>query len=279
MLHYLRETQRSALDHLNRPSYYERNEYMVLDAATVRNLELVEPLFAGERRDSTLVYVLDKTSTGMGGRLLRQCLLHPSCELREIESRLDAVEELSSKVIIRSDLRKTLESVLDLERLLAKITLGTAGPRELSALGKSIAKLPEIKKLACQLDSPRLRQDFEPLDDIRDRIARSISDEPPVNIAEGGTIRDGFHPDLDELRDISRNSRQYIAAIESRERAATNIASLKIRFNNVFGYYIEISKANLQLSPRHVRTQTDPCERGAVHHAGIEGIGSQSVFG
>jgi DNA mismatch repair protein MutS len=257
VLHYLRETQRSALDHLNRPSYYERNDYMVLDAATVRNLELLEPLFAGERRDSTLIYVLDKTCTGMGGRLLRQRMLQPSCELGEIEARLGAVEELTAKVIVRTDLRKLLGSVLDIERLLAKVTLGTAGPRELHALGKSLARLPDIAKLTANLDSPRLRQEFDLLTDIREKILGALSDEPPVAITEGGTIRDGFDSALDELRDISRNSRQYIAAIEVRERAATNIASLKVRFNNVFGYYIEVSKVNLHLVPgTYERKQT-----------------------
>src|SRR6185437_3610328 len=155
-------------------------------------------------------YVLDKTATGMGGRLLRQRLLNPSSDLPEIESRLGAVEELAAKVIVRSNLRKTLESILDLERLLAKITLGSAGPREVLALGRSLAKLPEIVKLTDQLDSPRLRPEFDVVADVRDRILRAISDEAPVNIADGGAIRDGFDAALDELRDISRNSRQYI---------------------------------------------------------------------
>jgi DNA mismatch repair protein MutS len=257
VLHYLRETQRSALDHLNPPSYYERNDYMVLDAATVRNLELVEPLFAGESRDSTLIHVLDKTCTGMGGRLLRQRMLQPSCERNEIEQRLDAVEELTVKVIARTELRKTLGTVLDIERLLAKITLGTAGPREVHALGKSLAKLPEIARLTAQLESSRLRQDFDQLTDVRDRILNALADEPPVVLTDGGAIRDGFDKALDELRDISRNSRQYIAAIEMRERAATNISSLKVRFNNVFGYYIEVSKVNLHLVPAtYERKQT-----------------------
>ena len=242
---------------------------MVLDAATVRNLELVEPLFAGERRDSTLIYVLDKTSTGMGGRLLRQRLLHPCCELRRLNRAWMRCEELAGKVIIRSDLRKTLESVLDLERLLAKITLGTAGPRELLALGKSIAKLPEIAKLDLPVGVSAIAARHSTRSTtFATKFSRAISDEPPVNIwPRAERYATDFDPDLDELRDISRNSRQYIAAIETRERAATNIHSLKIRFNNVFGYYIEISKANLHLAPGTLRTQTDPCERGAVHHA------------
>jgi DNA mismatch repair protein MutS len=257
VLHYLRDTQRSALDHVNRPTYYQRTDYMVLDAATIRNLELVEPLFAGERRDATLIHVLDQTKTGMGGRLLRQRLLQPSCDQAEIESRLDAVQELTLKVVVRLDLRKALGSVLDLERLLARISLGTAGPRELMALGRSLAALPAIERLLGQVEADRLRQHLDLVEEVRDMILKAISDEPPVNLADGGAIRDGFHAELDEYRDISRNSRQYIAAIETRERAATGISSLKVRFNNVFGFYIEISKANLQLAPAaYERKQT-----------------------
>ena len=138
VLHYLRETQRGTLDHLDRPGYYDRADAMILDAVTVRNLELVEPLFAGERKDSTLISVLDQTSTGMGGRLLRRRLLRPALIQSEIEARLDAVSQLLSQTIERSELRKTLGGILDLERLLAKVTIGTAGPRDLLALGRSL---------------------------------------------------------------------------------------------------------------------------------------------
>ena len=257
VLHYLRDTQKSALDHLNRPNFYQRHDHMVLDAATVRNLELVEPLFAGEKRDSTLIYVLDQTCTGMGGRLLRRRLLNPSCNRAEIEMRLDATAELISKVILRAELRKVLGSIQDLERLLAKITLNTAAPRDVLALGRSLQQLPRLANLIEQLEAPDLRNKIETVDDARERILTAIADEPPVSMADGGAIRDGFNAELDELRDISRNSRQYIAAIETRERAATGIQSLKVRFNNVFGYYIEISKANLPLTPTtYERKQT-----------------------
>jgi len=257
VLHYLRDTQKSAMEHLNRPAYYERTDHMVLDAATVRNLELVEPLFAGESKESTLISVLDKTCTGMGGRLLRRRLLNPACQLEEIESRLDAVGELAGKVILRGDLRKTLSLIHDLERLLAKVTLGSATPREMLGLGRSLAQLPHLTALTTQLESVAFKRDMDPVADVRDNILASISDEPPVNLADGGTIRDGFSAELDELRDISRNSRQYIAAIETRERAQTGIQSLKVRFNNVFGYYIEVSKANQALVPAsYERKQT-----------------------
>jgi DNA mismatch repair protein MutS len=257
VLHYLRDTQKSAMEHLNRPAYYERTDHMVLDAATVRNLELVEPLFAGESREATLIHVLDKTSTGMGGRLLRRRLLNPACQLNEIESRLDAVSELTGKVIARADLRKTLASIQDLERLLAKVTLGSATPREMLGLGRSLQHLPHLVLLMGQLESPALKRDIDTVADVSGKILAAISDEPPVNLTDGGTIRDGFHPELDELRDISRNSRQYIAAIETRERAHTGIQSLKVRFNNVFGYYIEVSRANQALVPSgYERKQT-----------------------
>ncbi|MBV8513920.1 MAG: DNA mismatch repair protein MutS, partial [Acidobacteria bacterium] len=257
VLHYLRETQKSALQHLDRPAFYERCGHMMLDAATVRNLELVDPLFAGESREATLIHILDKTCTSMGGRLLRKRLLNPARNVEEIEARLDAVAELGAKVILRGDLRKALSLVQDLERLLAKVTLGTAGPRDVLALGRSLAQLPTIAELAAQCDTPGLRREIDLVEDVRRHILAAIAEEPPVNLAEGGTIRDGFHPELDELRDISRNSRQYIAALETRERTRTGIQSLKDRFNNVFGYYIEISKANLHLAPAdYERKQT-----------------------
>jgi DNA mismatch repair protein MutS len=260
ILHYLRDTQKSALDHLAQPSYYDRSEFMILDSVTVRNLELLEPLFAGESKHSTLIHVLDQTCTGMGGRLLRQRLLNPSITASEIEARLDAVQEMLQRTIDRAELRKLLGNILDLERLLAKLTLGTAGPRELLALARSLAIIPKLKQQAGELQSARLMQIRAGLDEIpevRDRILTAIAEEPPASLADGGTIRAGYHAELDELRDISRNSRQYIAQIEIRERSRTGIQSLKVRFNNVFGYYIEISKANLDRAPRdYERKQT-----------------------
>ncbi len=258
VLHYLRDTQRGALDHLDRPGYYDRADAMILDAVTVRNLELVEPLFAGERKDSTLISVLDQTSTGMGGRLLRRRLLRPALVRMEIEARLDAVTQLLSQTIERAELRKTLGSILDLERLLAKVTIGTAGPRDLLALGKSLSLIPALKFTPGNaLRLAEISSQLDAVPEVYTRILTSIAAGPPVNLADGGTIRDGFHAELDDLRDISRNSRQYIAQIEVRERARTGIASLKVRFNNVFGYYIEISKANQQLAPAdYERKQT-----------------------
>jgi len=260
ILHYLCDTQKSALDHLDRPAFYDRCDSMILDAVTVRNLELLDPLFAGESKESTLINVLDQTCTGMGGRLLRQRLLRPCLQIEEIEQRLDGVEEVLQATIARSEIRKLLAGVLDLERLLAKLTLGTAGPRELLALGRSLAVVPKLKEHCSAFRSARLAQIANQLDEVpgvRGRILNAIAEEPPANLADGGTIRSGYHAELDELRDISRNSRQYIAQIEARERGRTAIQSLKVRFNNVFGYYIEISKANLHLAPSdYERKQT-----------------------
>ena len=247
LLHYLRETQRAALDHLERPAFYNRADTLVLDATTVRNLELAEPLFAGESKESTLLHVLDRTRTGMGGRLLRRRMLAPSINVAEINARLDAVAEMHATPILRFAIGGDLASILDLERLLSKLALATAGPRDLAALARSLAMVPSLKKRLEGAKSQHL--DLDEIADVRDPVLAALADEPPVNLADLGIIRDGFDPRLDELRDISKNSKTYLAQIEQRERTRTNIGSLKVRFNNVFGYYIEISKANLHLAP------------------------------
>jgi len=196
----------------------------------------------------------------MGGRLLRRRLLAPSIELPEIEARLDAVEELHASAIFRAEIIKDLASILDLERLLSRISLASAGPRDVAALARSLAVTPGLKARLAQARSARLCDIGERLDEVpelRDRIFSTLSDEPPVNLAEGGAIRPGVHQGLDELRDISSNSKIYLAQIEQRERTRSGIASLKVRFNNIFGYYIEISKANLHLAPSdYERKQT-----------------------
>lgn len=265
ILHYLRDTQRAALDHLDRPTYYDRADSMVLDAVTIRNLELIEPLFAadagsGGQPQPTLLAVLDQSSTGMGGRLLRQRLLRPSMNRAEIEQRLDAVGELLQQTILRAELRKQLSGILDLERLLAKVTLGSAGPRDVLALGRSLEKIPSLKRCFDTQQAERLRDlhgRLDELPDVANLILEAIADEPPINLVDGGTIRAGYHAELDEYRDLSQNGKQYIAQIEARERQRTGIASLKVRFNNVFGYYIEITRANQHLAPAdYERKQT-----------------------
>jgi DNA mismatch repair protein MutS len=255
VLHYLRDTQRAALDHLDRPTFYDRADSMILDAVTVRNLELLEPVFAadaGSMQQATVLAVVDQTLTGMGGRLLRQRLLRPSMNRDEIEQRLDAVGELLQQTILRAELRKQLGGILDLERLLAKVTLGSAGPRDLLALGRSIEKIPALKRCFDTQQATRLRSIHDSIDELTDvanLILEAIADEPPLNIVDGGTIRAGYHAELDELRDLSQNGKQVIAQIEARERQRTGIQSLKVRFNNVFGYYIEITRANQHLAP------------------------------
>jgi DNA mismatch repair protein MutS len=265
ILHYLRDTQRTALDHLDRPTFYDRAEFMALDAVTIRNLELIEPIFSADsagpqQQQATVLAVLDQTQTGMGGRLLRQRLLQPSLNLPEIEQRLDAVAELLQETILRAELRKELSGILDIERLLAKVTLGSAGPRDVLALGRSLEKIPGLRRCFDTRQAARLRAIHERLDelpDVANLILEAIADEPPLNLSDGGSIRSGFNSELDDLRDLSRNGRQYLAQIEARERDRTGIQSLKIRFNNVFGYYIEITRANLHLAPAdYERKQT-----------------------
>jgi DNA mismatch repair protein MutS len=255
LLHYLKETQKAALSHLAQPAFYERTDAMILDAVTVRNLELIDPLFAsdlGGSRNSTLISVLDLTVTSMGARLLRSLLLRPLFDPAQINARLDAVQELSAATIIRAESRALLAELGDMERLLAKVTMNTAGPRELLALGRSLAVIPRLKHQAAQLTANLLSHTHAQIDEhapLRDRVLTTLSDEPPVTLNDGNIIRDGIHPELDQLRDIQRNGKQYIAQIEIRERDRTGIQSLKVRFNNVFGYYIEISRANLHLVP------------------------------
>jgi DNA mismatch repair protein MutS len=263
VLAYLAETQRSALDHVERPAFYDRGGAMLLDAVTVRNLELVEPMFSADldgRKDATLLSVLDRTETGMGGRRLRQRLLRPALELGEIEARLDAVDELKKDTIGRAKLRAKLREMLDLERLLARVTLGSATPRDLLGLGRTLVRVAELRPLVEAYHSARLREALVGLDDVaeaREPILAAMADEPPLNLADGGVIRAGYHAELDELRNLAKNSRQIIAAIEQRERERTGISSLKVRYNNVFGFYIEISKANMHLAPAdYERKQT-----------------------
>ncbi|MEP6960902.1 MAG: DNA mismatch repair protein MutS [Acidobacteriota bacterium] len=252
ILHYLRETQRSALEHLERPAFYDRANALVLDATTVRNLELVEPLFQGETKESTLLHVLDRTRTGMGGRMLRRRLLAPSIDRTEIDQRLDAVAELHGATILRAELAKELASILDLERLLSKVSLASAGPRDLHALARSLAVIPSLKQRLAERTSIRLldiRERMDEVAEVRDEVLHTLADEPSVSLLDGNVIRTGCNADLDELRDISQNSKSYLVQIEQRERTRTGISSLKVRFNNVFGYYIEISKANMRLVP------------------------------
>ncbi len=289
IVHYLRETSAigahkpedsarvpslrpagTGLEHLDRIGYYEQQNAMILDQITARNLELVEPA-PGDDASATLVGAIDETATGMGARLLRAWILRPEISLSEIEERLNAVAELKSRTIAREEIHSELEGILDLERLMSRITLGIATPRDLLALRASLEKIPSVRGLILEeADSQRpavarepgapaqpvgggrlraLREQMDELADVRDIIARAIADDPPAMPNDPGVIRRGFHAELDELRSILTDGRQTIAAMEDRERKRTGIASLKIRYNQVFGYYIEVSKPNLPLVP------------------------------
>jgi DNA mismatch repair protein MutS len=252
ILHYVRSTQRGTLEHVDRVGFYDRQDCLVLDAVTVRNLELVDPLFSGTSTEVTLFRTLDATLTPMGKRLLRAWLLRPSIDLIEISARQDSVAAGLTQTIDREELRRQLERVLDLERLLSRVTLETANARDLLALAASFSHLPRIKNGLERLSAARIQQLnilIDPLADLCERIAKSIIAEPPLSLNDGGIIRGGIDAELDELRDLSRNSKQYIAQIEERERQRTGINSLKVKFNSVFGYYLEVTKPNLHLVP------------------------------
>ncbi len=267
ILHYVRSTQKGSLQHVDRIGFYDRQEYLVLDAVTVRNLELVEPLFANTGTEVTLFRALDATLTPMGKRLLRSWMLRPSINVAEISLRLDAVEAGVKDFIAREELRRALEGVLDVERLLSRVTLETANPRDVLALCASLNRIPLVRGAVGRLFENRhgdssahetktrparlieLHGLLDELADLRERIEITIVPEPPLTLADGGVIQPGLNAELDELRNLSRNSKQYIAQIEERERKRTGIGSLKVKFNSVFGYYIEISKANLHHAP------------------------------
>jgi DNA mismatch repair protein MutS len=298
IVHYLRETsaigaQRAegaasangpgGLEHLDRIAYYQQQDAMILDPVTARNLELTEPA-SGDDSSATLLRAMDQTATGMGARLLRAWMLRPEISRPEIEARLDAVAQLKSATVAREEIGRYLQSILDLERLTSRITLGLATPRDLLALRNSLEQIPIVRTFlrsafgapeaneaeentksssAAAGVNPRgrrlaeLHDRTDEMDDVRDLIARGIADDPPALANDPGAIRRGYDAELDELRDILKQGRQIIASMEERERKRTGIASLKIRYNQVFGYYIEISKTNLHLAPAdYERKQT-----------------------
>ncbi len=260
ILYYVCSTQRGALDHVDRIGWYERQDCLVLDAVTVRNLELIEPLFAGADEGVTLFRSIDTAMTPMGKRLLRAWLLRPSLDLGEINSRLDAVEAGVKDLMAREELRRALDGILDLERLLSRVTLETANPRDVLALAASLGRIPAVKIAVGRLTSERmqtLQAALDELSELRERITKSIVPEPPLNFADGGVIGSGVDRELDALRELSRNSKQVLAQIEQRERGRTGISSLKVKFNSIFGYYLEVSKPNLHLVPQdYERKQT-----------------------
>ena len=260
ILHYVRSTQRGALEHVDRIGFYERQNCLVLDAVTVRNLELIEPLFASGDAGITVFRAIDTTVTPMGKRLLRAWLLRPSIDAAEINARLDAVEAQVKSTIACEELRRALDGILDLERLLSRVTLETANPRDILALAASLGKIPAVRSALQKLPVERLitlHGLVDPLTDLRERIEKTLVPEPPISLSEGGVIQGGVHIELDELRNLSRNGKQFVAQIEQRERERSGITSLKVKFNSIFGYYIEVSKPNLHLVPaEYERKQT-----------------------
>lgn len=270
LLHYLYQTQKTDLAHLRRLRYDGGGEYMELDPVARRNLELTETLRGKEKRGS-LLGVLDKTKTPMGGRLIRAWIERPLLSPVAIGQRLYGVKVLVEDAVGREELLHALKEITDLERLIGRIVYGSAGGRDLVALGMGLSKIPKLRELLEGMqgkgeESQLLGQLVQGLDDIaqlRDLIARGIVEDPPFSVREGGVIQDGYHPDVDQLRDILTNSRGIIAGIEAREKEKTGIKSLKIGYNKVFGYYIEVSKSYYSQVPEtYIRKQTlSNCER------------------
>ena len=244
-LRYARETQRAAAAHVSDIGFFETHDHLVLDSVTCRNLELCESQ-GPSGRGASLLAVLDATVTGMGARLLRSWLLRPSVRRGEIEARHGAVEDLHRSQMRRDRVRTLLREVSDLERLTGRINMGTATPRDLVALRRSLEQVPRIRQTLSDAEASLLQvivENADELQDVRELIARSLSDDPPVNFSDGGVVREGLDSELDELRSISRDAKQTIAALETRERARSGIQNLRVRFNNVFGYFIEVSKS------------------------------------
>lgn len=258
LLHHLKVTQKADLQHVRTLTFRSTADALRIDAVTCRHLELVTG--SEGKTEGSLLHELDRTSSAMGGRLIRAWMLRPLIELERVRERLDAVEEFAFKTPERARVRERLASLHDIERLLGRVVLGTAGPRDLAALGRSFAVIPDVAQVLAEAAAPllvSLRAQLDDLADLREEIGRSIVDEPPALARDGGFVRDGLDAQVDELRTISQSGRQVIADMEIAERARTGIASLKVRFNRVFGYYIEITKANLHLAPAdYERKQT-----------------------
>ena len=257
-LRYAQDTQRAAASHITDLVYFEPQDHLVLDSVTVRNLELVESLAGGSGR--SLLQVVDQTVTGMGGRLLRSWLLRPCIKRGEVEARLAAVQDLFASQILRDRIRSLLKEVTDLERVLGRISLGSATPRDLVALQRSLAQVPSIRQALGTTEASMLQvlaENTDDLPDIRTLIEQAIVDDPPAKLSDGNVIKDNYAPELDELRSVSRNAKQIIAAMEASERTRSGINNLRIRFNGVFGYFIEVSKTNAARVPiEYERRQT-----------------------
>ena len=259
VLQYLYETQKSTLDHLTTIVPYATGNYMVLDSSTRRNLELLETMREKQKRGS-LLWVLDKTRTAMGARLLRAWIEQPLIRKEEILKRQNAIEELNLNYISREELGEYLNPVYDLERLIGRISYKTANPRDLLAFRNSIAMVPHIKQLLGEFTSDALKElteELDPLEDLNDLISRAIVEEPPITVREGGMIKDGYNEEADRLRHAKTEGKTWLAELEARERDSTGIKNLKVKYNKVFGYYFEVTNSFKDLVPEYfIRKQT-----------------------
>ena len=259
LLKYLIETQKRDLSHITRLSVYATGRYMILDSSTRRNLELCETLREKQKRGS-LLWVLDKSKTAMGARTLRKFIEQPLIDKGEIERRLDAVDELRNQVISREEIREYLSPIYDLERLLCKITYQSANPRDLIAFASSLSMLPHIKYILKEMQSPLLKELYESLDTLEDLcglVGESIHEEPPIAMKEGGIIKDGYDEEVDRLRSAKSDGKDWLAKLEAGEREKTGIKNLRIRYNKIFGYYLEVTNSFKNLVPDYyTRKQT-----------------------
>lgn len=259
LLKYLEETQKNSLSHMSRLTRYATGNYMVLDSATRRNLELVETLREKQKRGS-LLWVLDKTKTAMGARTLRKYVEQPLIDKKSIVKRLDAVAELKDNAICREEIREYLNPVYDLERLVGKITYQSANPRDLIAFQSSLSMLPSVKCILKDMESDLLKEIYEeldPLEELCDLVGRVIQEEPPLAMKEGGIIKDGYNEEVDRLRKAKSEGKNWLADLETKEREKTGIKNLRIRYNKVFGYYLEVTNSFKDLVPDYyTRKQT-----------------------
>ena len=259
LIKYIEETQKTKLEHINKITIYTITKYMSLDINARRNLELTEKL-RDKSKKGTLLWVLDKTATSMGGRLLRRWISDPLIDVAEINNRLDAVQELKDDIMLRGELTSSLKGVYDIERLAGKISYGNANARDLNSLKSSASKLPEIKKLIENSKSGMLKElynELDSLEDIYSLIDKAIVEEPPISVTEGGVIKMGYDPEIDELKTAMTDGKTWLVQLEAREREDTGIKGLKVGYNKVFGYYIEVTKSYLSMVPdRYIRKQT-----------------------
>ena len=261
LMGYLHETQKTDLSYINHLEYYAADRFMELDLTARRNLELTETL-RGKEKKGSLLWVLDKTRTAMGGRKLRQWLESPLLSPVEINGRLNAVANLVDNLVVREELLLTLREVTDLERLIGRIVYGNTNCKDLQSLGVGLSKVPRIRELLDGLSSPLLQGLSGALCDLtelREKLEAAIVDEPPFLVREGGMIREGFNEEVDYLNHVLNDSKSLIADIEAREREKTGIRQLRVRYNKVFGYYIEVPRAQ------------------AIHQSGIEGSGEHHL--